>query len=92
VPHRRLAAKATVARLPDASIHDLGPNHKLDPPLVVEVLHDGTWFGGLAHAWRGQRVQVTFTVAPGMSFSRWEPAERVRRTGNDEQRPTQPKG
>lgn len=50
-------------------------------PIMVEVYdeRDGLWWPGWCSAWRGDRVSVSFTKAPGMKYMLWLPAEHVRR-------------
>lgn len=66
-------------RPPAADVVGLPPLVRLDPPVAVEVLADWECWPGLAMAWRGQRVSVSWSKGPGLNYRTWEPAERVRR-------------
>lgn len=64
-----------------AMTEQAGPLHTLDPPEPVEVWdpwHPG-WWPGLATHWRGDRVNVRYSSAPGLSHLVWLPADAVRR-------------
>jgi hypothetical protein len=49
---------------------------------VAYSKHDGRWHDGQLRAWRrdddGCRANVCFSVAPGMRYLEWLPAERMR--------------
>jgi hypothetical protein len=54
----------------------------VNPPKLVTVHRDGRWHDGQLSAWRhdidGWRAFVSYSVAPGMRYLEWLPAERVR--------------
>ncbi len=52
-------------------------------PRPVEVLHEGRWYPGWVRDQRREpdgrwRALVTFTVAPGESYYRWESEDVIR--------------
>ena len=64
----------------DAGVIGLPALVRLEPPVEVQVVADDEWWPGLASAYRGRRVSVSWSKGPGMRYLTWEPAKRIRRT------------
>jgi hypothetical protein len=48
-------------------------------PIPVEVRHDdGCWYPGTVRGFRGRRMSVRYTTAPGSTYDRAVDAELVR--------------
>lgn len=64
-----------------AAIHQLAPLRTADPPVVVEVWDAWRrdWYRGEVLHWRGDRVNVRYSSAPGLSHLVWLPVDAVRR-------------
>ena len=62
-------------------------------PIPVEVRHDdGLWYPGTVRGFRGRRMSVRYTTAPGSTYDRAVDAELVRLTPDTPKAPAHPEG
>jgi hypothetical protein len=74
------SAAETLPRPHTGRVTEEPPYVKAPEPIPVLVTHDdGLEYPGWVTGWRGERVDVEYSVAVGMKHMLWLPAERVRR-------------